>query len=425
MKHTRWLALFLVGVGPLAAAGAAHAQYFRKRPPLPEEKKYIRFEPEGDLSQILNGKLLAMRGQLELEKLRKKYGENWQFPQFDPKLLADPALQKRLHDLLARAKKDPKVDPEGLKGLEALLQKPPSPPPEGPKGGQLDPPGPPPGNLPSVDPPAPPQPPGLNPEQAASEPGLQEKLAEWAQDFAHRLEGTQLGDRLRESPAWQKGMKALEGFLTDGMSGKFQLPGGGLGPLGERLRMPKDWGSLLPDPGRLHIPGISLPSLHRPHLNLDLPRPSFGGAHLPGGVPGVGGGWGGVQAFLWVGLAALIGFMLWRMVRRAPQQAGGEAGGWRLGPWPVDPALVSTRAELVQAFEYLALLLLGRDARAWNHREIAAQLGGEDAGRGRAAGELAALYEQARYAPGDEPLAARDLDSARRNLSLLAGVATA
>jgi hypothetical protein len=38
---------------------------------------------------------------------------------------------------------------------------------------------------------------------------------------------------------------------------------------------------------------------------------------------------------------------------------------------------------------------------------------------------LAALYEQARYAPGDEPLAARDLDSARRNLSLLAGVATA
>jgi hypothetical protein len=425
MKHTRWLALLLVWVGPFVSP--LTAQRPRRFASPPEAKKYIELQPEGDLSQILNDRLLAMRGQIELEKFRQQYGDK-RFPPFDAKNLADPALQKLIQDVLAAAKKDAKFDPEGIKGLEALIKKPPAAAPADkqpePRRGQLDPPAPPPGNPQAGDPGMPPQPPAATPEQMA-EGGLQEKLSEWAQGFAHRLEGTQLGDRLRESPAWQKGMKALEGFLTDRIGGKFQLPGGGLGPLGDRLRLPGDWGALLPDPGRFHLPNLSLPSLHRPHLNFDLPRPSFGGSPVPGGVPGVG-DWGGARVLLWVGLFALIGLFLWKMARRAPRRTGGgEAGAWQLGPWPVDPARVATRAELVQAFEYLALLRLGRDARAWNHRDIAAHLGGADAARGQAAGELAALYEQARYAPDDEPLAAPDLGAARRNLCLLAEVATA
>src|SRR5438445_9447399 len=104
MKHTRWLALLLVGVGPLIAAGTTHAQ---KRSAPPQEKSYIEFKPEGDLSQILNDKLLAMRGQLEFEKIRANFGDKVAFPPFDPKGLANPALQKRIQNLLSMAKRDP------------------------------------------------------------------------------------------------------------------------------------------------------------------------------------------------------------------------------------------------------------------------------------------------------------------------------
>jgi len=99
--------------------------------------------------------------------------------------------------------------------------------------------------------------------------------------------------------------------------------------------------------------------------------------------------------------------------------------GWRLGPWPVRPEAVRTRDELVRAFEYLALLLLGPAARTRNHEEIAAGLGEQDVSRRAAAERLAGLYEQARYAPPDEVLPDTDLAAARADLSLLAGVAAA
>jgi hypothetical protein len=70
-------------------------------------------------------------------------------------------------------------------------------------------------------------------------------------------------------------------------------------------------------------------------------------------------------------------------------------------------------------------LCLGPAALTSNHVELARRLGdgaGGAPGR-RAARELAGLYERARYTPDDEPLAAGDLAAARRDLSLLAGVA--
>jgi hypothetical protein len=91
---------------------------------------------------------------------------------------------------------------------------------------------------------------------------------------------------------------------------------------------------------------------------------------------------------------------------------------------------VATRQDLVRAFEYLALLVLGPAARACHHLDLAALLGerapvlNPDVRRG-AASALARLYEQARYAPGDEPLGEDDLAAARRDLCLLAGVAAA
>jgi hypothetical protein len=72
-------------------------------------------------------------------------------------------------------------------------------------------------------------------------------------------------------------------------------------------------------------------------------------------------------------------------------------------------------------------LCLGPAARPCHHLELAARLGGPtaDAERRRAAGELARLYEQARYAPEDDQLSADDLAAARRDLCLLAGVGAA
>jgi hypothetical protein len=70
-------------------------------------------------------------------------------------------------------------------------------------------------------------------------------------------------------------------------------------------------------------------------------------------------------------------------------------------------------------------LLLGRRAQCWNHREIAGRLGGDAAEKQRAAIELAAVYEKARYAPNDEPLEESALAAARRDLCYLAGVAGA
>jgi hypothetical protein len=129
----------------------------------------------------------------------------------------------------------------------------------------------------------------------------------------------------------------------------------------------------------------------------------------------------------------LFAFLLWRM-RGQPSEAQAEGGpGWRLGPWPVNPATVATREDLVRAFEYLSLLRLGREARAWNHRAIAERLGGAQTAYSTAPGddfqrtaeELAGLYEHARYAPAHEPLPDRALVQARRDLCLLAGVSSA
>jgi hypothetical protein len=133
----------------------------------------------------------------------------------------------------------------------------------------------------------------------------------------------------------------------------------------------------------------------------------------------------GLLLVLAVVVAAVLLIALWRGLgvyrdRRA------QAAAWRLGPWPVLPGDVSTRGELVRAFEYLALLCLGPAARTLHHRELAARLGARpswDAQRSRdAADELAGLYEQARYTPDDERLEEEQLVAARRDLSYLAGV---
>jgi hypothetical protein len=425
MKLTRWLALLLAG--PVLLAGARPAQAQRRQLPQPQKKAYIHFQADGDLSSILSEKLLQKRGEkIALDKMMEHFRKNplpFKLDKLDARTMQDPQVLREVHKFLDAGRKENRLEPEDLKALERLL-KPPAPPASGDRPGHLGPPA-----LPKRDfyqqEIQGPTPLPAAPESAAQDPGLQEQLAELARSLAHRLEGTRLGDTMRNSRAVQDGLRNLEGFLSDQGGSKFRLPAAGLANLGERLRL-KDWNVALPDFGRLKVPTPTLPSLPRPELDFSLPRFDLGGAPLGGGLPDVGStGLAATQGLLWVGLAVLVGVLLWRLRLRGSGRRPSGSAGWQLGPWPVDPARLATRADLVRAFEYLALLRLGPQARAWNHCAIANQLGGYSPDQEPAADELAALYEQARYAPGDDPLAPSDLVAARRNLCLLAGVATA
>src|SRR5262249_198677 len=112
-------------------------------------------------------------------------------------------------------------------------------------------------------------------------------------------------------------------------------------------------------------------------------------------------------AVLVIALLAGVGVLLWALIVR-PRWVGAGQDSWRLGPWPVRPSAVRTRGDVVKAFEYLALLLLGRKVSTSHHLDIAGKLGtSQDDPSGRrqnAAQELADLYEHARYAPPDEQL---------------------
>jgi hypothetical protein len=169
-------------------------------------------------------------------------------------------------------------------------------------------------------------------------------------------------------------------------------------------------------------PRITAPNLPR------LPRVS---AALPS-APNVSGGAlaGAGRILLWGILLGAIAFLVWQSASWWKRHREAlAAAGWRLGPWPVQPGAVSTRGDLVRAFEYLALLCLGPAARTCHHLELGQRIGNQpavDADRHRdAAHELARLYEQARYTPDEEPLSAEDLARARRDLSYLAGVPAA
>jgi hypothetical protein len=145
---------------------------------------------------------------------------------------------------------------------------------------------------------------------------------------------------------------------------------------------------------------------------------------LPGGA-GLAVG----QTLLWLLLLAAIVVVIVVILRRNgfPLARRGLVVARPAG-WPAQPHLVTTRAELIAAFEYLSLLLLGQDARTWNHKDIAAAVGDPERAtpaQQQAADELAALYEQARYTPDDGPLPPAAVAAARRDLCLLAGVSHA
>jgi hypothetical protein len=157
---------------------------------------------------------------------------------------------------------------------------------------------------------------------------------------------------------------------------------------------------------------------------------SSGGSSGSSGLSGSGGlGFGGLEG-TWlpvVLLAAVLlgGLIWWRFwYLRDPVRSGWEPPEG-LGPWPLDPRHITTREDLVRAFEYLSVLICGMEARTWTHGTIAQALAGLAATHGEIALLLARLYELARYAPLDEPLTREELAEARDIVCQLAGVRSA
>ena len=164
-----------------------------------------------------------------------------------------------------------------------------------------------------------------------------------------------------------------------------------------------------------HMPSPSLPNFGDTALSMQ-----------PSATPISGGGW--VPVFLTFLLIGLSVFLAWKLSLGKRSSDQNESERWRLGSWPIAPGNVTTRHDVVRAFEYLALLSLGVAASTCHHHELAARLSGQDEGnpsRRQAAETLAWLYEQARYAPPGETLSPGELTDARHALSLLAGVAAA
>ncbi len=324
------------------------------------------------------------------------------------KMLQDPNVQRIIREAAAKQEKSRDLKPEEREALREFAErmlppsgpippepgKPPPPasrtdvqPPPPPGGGPTKPLGTPSDTIP-LPPPAPPAPPNSP---------VKDRLRDIAESLADK--------GLSDSPAFRRMLTNLDHVKAPEVSG--------YGRWEKRLQGLE---------GRFAEAGTRLPSFSWPKGNL-IPR----GARLPRAADAAqeAGGDGFGSALLLVA-AAGAALLAWGLIRRRGLIELRRAdGGWRLGPWPVRPEQVRTREELVRAFEYLALLLLGRSARNCNHREIAAWLGEGGAERHGAAERLAALYEQARYAPPDEALPEAEVAAARADLTLLAGVAAA
>ena len=89
---------------------------------------------------------------------------------------------------------------------------------------------------------------------------------------------------------------------------------------------------------------------------------------------------------------------------------------------PVDPQQIRSAADVVRAFEWWSVHLLGPAARNWTHATIAQALHRKAAVQKEQAEELAQLYELARYAPEATELPPQVWNRARHILCQWAGI---
>jgi hypothetical protein len=395
--------------------------------------KPIDLKDHPDLAKILKDKLPGLdKSNLSPEDLKALEKAEQQQHQGGSVNLADhPGLAKTLQKILDGNKtelaKDTSLDVNKMQDLLKTLQPAPG---QGPgtalNPGNMN--GPPPGEPPPMksypqgpgNPPTPPlhggPPQGMGPSHSPAPPKPPppppvEKQTWLAQQFVDIVQKIDLHD---------DGENSLGGFLKqlvktggDAPAGTNNLPNVNDYVPAEKV---KDATSFL---SRFKMPSL----------------PNFGSVAPPAPkLPSAGAGAaGGTESALHVLIGTLVvvlaGVLVWKLMGIKNALVGKGDNLWHVGSWPVHPSAVRTRADLVKAFEYLAVLVLGPQARTHHHLELAEELGqqarAEDARTGEAARTLAYLYELARYTPANETLPPDELATARRELSFLAGAAPA
>jgi hypothetical protein len=379
-----------------------------------QQPRYVPIPFEGNFESLFKERLQLAKEDMPWRELLNQIKQNPNGFNLDPALLKrldldNPALRQMLAGVVekqSRGDRLTQLDLEGLKLNEALKAMTPlegtGPVPPVPKGA---------GDRAL---------PHEGPEAAAQTTTPSSDIVErWLRDLAHEADNTRLGDWLRTSPAFQKGLGDLK-TLVDLEKGPSLS---GLANLPEHLRI-TDKMKLGIGEGMFSfsgLPNISVPDMPR----VQLPQIGLGSWNVPEvPLPNLGrpGGARFGEALLWgAALVALVG-LGWHLAKNFEPRHERRANAAVLGPWPVDPARVATRLQLIMAFDYLAVLLLGTQVRTWNHRAIAREMDAASRHAG-AAVELGLLYEQARYTTGPEPLSAADQAAARHYLCLLAGVA--
>ena len=343
----------------------------------------------------------------QIDRLKQKYAGQGGGVRLD-----DPALRKLLDQGLKGSKikvEDPKLK-EHLKKLGVTGQPgttdPSNPPGTGPT------------PMPPTSPITPPPMPSTTPPPSPSRPpgdssnwdDLAKETPDWMKKGLDRAAGD-LGKWL-DTPSG----KSWRGSVMD-MARKMAEARSSAPALSPRLRavnryLPRvrDW---LPQRSP-SLPSARLPAL--PRLTGSLP-----GVSSMSGVSAQGTG----KALVVVVALVVLALLLWYSRGWWQEVLAARLAGWKLGPWPIRPGEVTTRGDLVRAFEYLALLCLGPAARTCHHLELARRIGAQPAldteRRRDAAEDLARVYEQARYTPDDERLPDELLARARRELGYLAG----
>ena len=404
----RWL---LTCVAMMGVALPAHAQ-----PESNEPRKYIEFKIDPNFEKAFRDRLKGEQQLGPLKDLVKKIqADPSKFPMNEQQLkglkLDDPNFKQALKDWVASDDKlrqqlqdwvkqngadKQKGNAKQIEDLKKLLA-------ETPKT-----------DVPRIN-----DPPKVQVQPKNGE-GIKPKtdvIAKTTERVMKQAENSKLGDWLKDSPAWQRAFVDLRTSLDnpgtsrlklDDWQNKFRLPEGKVWKLGEGAleriqQLPRPnlqrWTPSLPGMGNLRMPAISAPAV-----------PNVGGPSLPT-----------VSTWLtWLLLIVLFLLSSWQILRWGKRAKLVADERIQLGPWSVRPEAVATRAELVQAFDYLALLTLSREVQSWNHHAIARSWREKSPSCAEPAAALAMLYEQARYTEGADALTESQRDKARRSLLQLA-----
>lgn len=277
-------------------------------------------------------------------------------------------------------------------------------------------------NTPPFEPNTPPRPPaaepptndGTNPPDGSANAARSERFAE----FMKRMHKW-VPQSLKESASFKRFAERLGEMDWTKKASKVKLWPEGKGPKINWDRGIRRTGRLL-DHMLSGLEGRHLPNLpSAPNLPNAPNMPNIGAPSAPGTFE-FGRGFTMVMVLAALALGA---FLFWRFIVKPISAQAAKPRTWEAGPWPVDPAQVRSREQLIRAFDHLALLNGGKPAEMWHHREVANRLGIESDERRAAADRLARIYESARYAPPVDPFEESQIDLARQDICSLAGVA--